>query len=75
MDLSATAATPSPDAGDGVPELCARLGARARELGVPVDWDTLCVTGPVEVVDRDGGVRYEWTATVAARAVAVPDGR
>lgn len=63
MEYRATAAVPSLDPAPAVSRLRARLRAWAAADGATVDWATLHVTGPVEVVATDGQVRYEWTAT------------
>jgi hypothetical protein len=75
MEYRATAAVPCLDAGRAVSGLRARLRAQAEVEQVVVDWDTLRVTGPVEVVGARGRVWYEWTATARAKApVGARDG-
>jgi uncharacterized membrane protein len=67
MEHRATAAVPDLDAERAVSALCAQLRAQAVVDHGTVDWATLTVTGPVEVVGAHGRVWYEWRATARSR--------
>ena len=65
MTYRATVAHPRIDPDHAVATLRARLRELAAGSGAPaVDWSTLRITGPEEVVGAGGRVRYEWVATV-----------
>jgi hypothetical protein len=64
MAYRATAAHHCIDHDRAVSALHAELQQRAARDGSSPDWSTMRVVGPEEIVDTDGRVRYEWTATV-----------
>jgi hypothetical protein len=59
-----SASCPSIDSARVVAALRGRLGMVAARDGAALDWSTLTITGPVEVIGAHGQVWYEWAATV-----------
>lgn len=69
MTYRATVAHPCIDHDHAVATLRARLRDVAARSGAPaIEWSTLRVAGPDEVVGTGGRVRYEWVATVEAHS-------
>jgi hypothetical protein len=65
MTYRATVAHPCIDADHAVATLRAKLRELSAGSGAPaIDWSTLRIAGPDEVVGAGGRVRYEWVATV-----------
>jgi hypothetical protein len=73
MMFRAAVAYPSIDQDRAVSELHRRLrDMAAREDAPAVEWSTLRVVGPDEVVGAHGRVWYEWVATVESPAASDP---
>jgi hypothetical protein len=74
MTYRAAVAYPCIDHDRAVATLRARLREMAARGGAPaVEWSTLRVVGPDEVVGAHGRVWYEWAATVEPVAASTGD--
>jgi hypothetical protein len=66
MEYRAAAAVPLIDPGRAISGLRGQLRILADVDHAIIDWPSLQVAGPVEVVGARGQVWYEWTATARA---------
>ena len=73
MIYKAAAALSHDDRSSATQALRGQLRVMAVAAGATPDWQTLQVIGPMEMAGAEARSRFEWTASVDVRGVALPD--